>query len=587
MPKSLRRAAALVAVVCALVTSFAGCERNVGPKIASAAASGHLPTSHAAHAPFVDIASEVGLHFRYESGRAEECHFFEVLGGGVALFDLDNDGDLDVYLVQGQTRGSETTTLLSDRLYRNDLDRGTLSFHDITDEAGLLEAGYGMGVAAGDFNNDGRVDLYVTNYGPNQLLRNDGDERFANVTAAAGVDDPRWSTSAAFVDYDRDGWLDLFVCNYVNYDVALRKPCFDGNGVRDYCGPSSYDPVPDRLYRNQRDGTFKDVTTKAGISAACGPGLGVVSADVNLDGWPDLYVANDAAANQCWINQRDGTFRDEALLNGSAFNGVGSPEGGMGVDATDFDDDGDVDILVGHFAGESNTLYVNELAGGFADKTEATRLAAPSIPLTTFGIGWIDIDNDGRLDILVANGAVKRGGTTSSLAATYPQGQPNQLFRHAGDGTFASDTPATASSGDRLSRGIAFGDLDNDGAEDALVVNSHGPIELLRNVGAAGNRWIGLRLVDQSGRRDAIGAVAEIVLADGSQLQRRVYTDGSYCSASDPRIIVGLGDHATVDRLRVRWPSGRVEQWQVSGGNELRLNQYQTIRESTGNEVSQ
>lgn len=372
MPNLLKITAARGALACALVSSLAGCERDVGSKVARAATEGHHPASRAVRTPFVDIASEVGLHFRYESGRSEEYDFFEVLGGGVALLDFDNDGDLDVYLVQGQTSGSETTTLLSDRLYRNDLDRGTLSFHDITDEAGFREAAYGMGVATGDFNNDGRVDLYVTNYGSNQLLRNAGDGQFIDITVGAGVGDPRWSTSATFVDYDRDGWLDLFVCNYVNYDAALRKPCFDGNGVRDYCGPSSYDPVPDRLYRNLGDGTFEDVTTRAGISAAYGPGLGVVSADINSDGWPDLYVANDAAANQCWINQCDGSFRDDALLNGSAFNGVGSPEGSMGVDSVDFDDDGDVDIVVGHFARESNTLYVNERAGGFADETEAT-----------------------------------------------------------------------------------------------------------------------------------------------------------------------------------------------------------------------
>ena len=416
-----------------------------------------IPISRAtAETPlFTDAAADSGLDFTHWNGMSGEYYFPEMTGQGAALLDYDNDGDLDVYMVQGGLLGPgkkradamfpyQGAWPPSDRLFRNDLgapaektgERG-LKFTDVTAESGLakIATGYGMGVATGDFNNDGFTDLYVTNYGSNQLLRNQGDGTFRDVTSAAGVDDPSWSTSAAFFDFDRDGWLDLFVTNYVVFDLGRNPECFAPSSRRDYCGPSAFPGVADRLWRNRGDGTFEDVSVRSRIGAEKGAGLGVVAADFDGDGWLDLYVANDGEPNHLWLNQRDGTVRDEALLAGVAVNREGEPEASMGVSAADFDGDGDDDLFMTHLMSETNTLYVND-GGLFEDRTLETGLAAGSLTFTSFGTAWFDVDNDGWLDLMIANGAVKGVEALAREGDLYPLDQPNQLLLNVGGRRF-------------------------------------------------------------------------------------------------------------------------------------------------------
>jgi hypothetical protein len=470
---------------------------------------------------------------------------------------------------------------LTDRLYRNDLavradGTRTLRFTDITKGSGLVGRSYGMGVAAGDFDNDGRVDLYRTALGPNQLFRNNGDGTFKDVTASTGTGDPRWSVSASFVDVDRDGWLDLYVGNYLDHRVDEKIRCNTRSGKRDYCGPRSYTSVPDRLYRNRRDGTFVDVTAEAQMAREDGPALGVVAADFNGDGWADLYVANDGEPNLLWINQRNGGFRNTALLAGAALNGLGSAEGSMGVDAGDFDNDGDEDLFVTNLPGETNTLYVNDGSGLFEDRTTMAGLGVPSLPHTGFGTAWFDFDNDGWLDLLVANGAVRMQESNARAADPFPLGERNLLFRNLGTGRFEEVTARAGAVFElsEVSRGAAFGDVDNDGDVDVLVTNNNGPARLLINHVGQRNRWVGLRLVGGAGSRDMLGARVGVFRHEGPPLWRRARADGSYASANDPRVLVGLGDAVTIARLRVVWPSSRVEDWTgVTAGRWITLNE--------------
>ncbi len=543
---------------------------------------------------FKDVAPETGLDFVHWNGMTGEYYFPEMTGQGGALLDYDNDGDLDVYLVQGALLGAgekRADALVpyqgswppSDRLYRNDLSVAAgerrLRFTDVTAESGLakIATGYGMGVAAGDYDNDGDTDLYVTNYGSNQLLRNGGDGTFSDVTAAAGVDDPEWSTSTTFFDFDRDGWLDLFVANYVVFDVGRNPECFAPSSRRDYCGPSAFPGVADRLWRNRGDGTFEDVSVRARIGAQKAAGLGVVASDFDGDGWVDLYVTNDGEANHLWLNQRDGTFRDEALLAGVAVNREGEAEASMGVSAADFDGDGDDDLFMTHLMGETNTLYVND-GGLFDDRSVETGLAAGSLKFTSFGTSWLDVDNDGWLDLLIASGAVRILEPLARKGDPYPLAQPNQLWMNAGGRRFED---ATARAGEafqaaEVSRGAAFGDLDNDGDADVVLCNSNGPVRLLQNQAGAAQPWLGLRLIGGKGARDMLGARVEVRRIGAGALWGRVRTDGSYCSASDPRVLLGLGGGAKLQSLRVHWPDGKAETWPAP-----ELGAYTTLRQGT------
>jgi len=540
---------------------------------------------------FREVAEEVGLKFHHFTGATGEFYMPEIMGSGVALFDYDNDGDLDVYLIQGATFDPAQDPRHTkfpppagwkpgNRLFRNLLsETGKLQFVDVTEQAGVGHVGYGMGVAVGDYDNDGFQDLYVTNFGRNVLYHNNGDGTFTDVTAKAGVDDQRWSTSAAWVDYDRDGRLDLFVANYLEFTVKGNKHCFAPTGERDYCTPKMYQPVPARLFHNRGDGTFEDVTEAAGIGAAIGPGLGVVCADFNGDGWPDIYVANDGSAAHLWINQRNGTFKEESLLAGAAYSVDGLPQAGMGVTAGDFDGDGDEDIFKTNLTNEGANLYVNDGRGNFYDASAEFGLLLPTFPYTGFGTEWFDYDNDGRLDLFIANGAVN--GMESLRGSPYPFGQPNQLFHNEGPGNkfremSANAGPAFASS--EVSRGAAFGDIDNDGAIDIVVANNNGRVRLLLNQSRLLNRnhWLLVRLEALHGNRFGVGAKVEL-RQRGRKLLRRAHADSSYLSANDIRVHFGLGEEARIEEITVHWPSGECEAW-----DRIQADRIVTIRQGSG-----
>jgi hypothetical protein len=511
------------------------------------------------------------IPFTHVNGAKGQYYMHEIMGSGAALFDFDNDGDLDVFLVQGEG---------ASRLFRNDLIGGTartLQFTDVTAKAGFAAGAYGMGAATGDYDNDGDLDLFVTAFGPDVLYRNNGDGTFTDVTTEAGVSDPLWSTSAAFLDYDRDGFLDLFVANYLDFTIADNKVCHDPVGTRDYCSPRAYRPVPDRLYRNDGRGRFVDVSQSAGIVRADGNGLGVTVGDYNGDGWLDIYVANDATANQLWINQHDGTFADEGLLSGAAVNAAGNPEGSMGIASGDFDADGDEDLFVTNIIGETFVLYVNDGKGNFDDARVRAGLSRPTAAFTGFGTDWFDYDNDGWLDLFVANGAVNI--IESQRGQRSPYRMTNQLFHNNGAGRF-EDTSAAAGPAfarTEISRAAAFGDLDNDGDTDIVVSTNNGPVRVLVNQSDPKRHWLQVRLQQDTGQRFAMGARVGIERAGKPTLWRRVKTDGSYLSASDVRVHFGLGASPQVDAVVVEWPDGTRERWRGVAPDRLT-----TLRRSTG-----
>ena len=544
-------------------------------------------TNHAADVTeMADVTEAVGLDFVHDNGMTGEYYMAEVMGPGGALFDADNDGDLDLYLIQGGPLGqgeSTATERAGDRLWRNDLTRdadGTarLRFTDVTETSGLAAYGYGMGVATGDFDNDGWTDLYLTNFGSNQLWRNmgpgdDGVVTFRDVTAEAGVDDPRWSTSAAFVDYDGDGWLDLYVVNYVDFRLAANKVCSAPSSRRDYCGPNSYQGESDRLFRNLGTGVggvpaFEDVSGAAGILGEAGAGMGVTVSDFDGDGRLDLYVANDQTRNLLWINRGDGTFDNLALLAGCAANLEGRAESSMGVVAGDVDNDGDDDLFMTHIHTETHTLFLNDGRGSWRDASVDTGIGSPSLGLTGFGAVFFDLENDGWLDLATVNGSVNVDENLIAAGDPHPLRQPDQLLRNLGPGNAGgvrfADAGAAAGEGfavAEVGRGLAAGDVDNDGDTDLVVINNHGPARLLLNRSGQDQRWLGLRLVGGVPRRDMLGARVTLLRRGAPDLSRQVRPDGSYCSAGDPRVLFGLGGGAELEAVQVRWPDGTAEEW--------------------------
>ena len=509
---------------------------------------------------FEEVSRLVGLEFSHDNGMRGRFYMPEIMGAGGALFDFDGDGDLDVFLCQGYPldRPSEPDSdFLGGRLFRNDLiEKGQLGFTDVTRESGIRANDYGMGATVGDVNNDGFPDLYLTNFGANRLYLNRGDGSFEDITETANARDGRWSVSATFLDYDNDGWLDLFIGNYVDFTLETHKDCF--HGQRDYCHPKSYNPQPDRLLRNRGDGSFEDVTAASRISGAFGNALGVIAADFDGNGLTDIYVANDGNPNQYWINLGDGTFEDRAMLAGCALNHSGFAEAGMGVDAADFDQDGDEDLFVTHLTGQTNTIYVNDGTGNFEDRTIQTGLGSPSTPFTGFGTAWFDYDNDGMLDILVVNGTVT--AIAELVNDPFPYHQVNQLFRNKGNGQFEDVSKAAGFSLSEVSRGALFGDLDNDGDHDVIVTNNNGRVRLLRNMKGHNNGWIGIDVFDPSINRTAPGALVSLEQG-GVKLERRVTADGSYASGRDHRVLFGLGRNFAPCNITITWPDGEIEQF--------------------------
>lgn len=496
---------------------------------------------------FRDIAEESGIRFRHVSGAEGKYYMPEIMGAGCALLDYDSDGDLDVLLIQSGMLEKPTS---GNRLFRNELiPSGKLAFTP-ADLPG--PPGYGMGAATGDFDNDGRIDLLITNFGSNVLYRNEGGGRFRDVTsespqvALAG----RWSTSAAFFDYDRDGWQDLIILNYVDFSVANNKKCYAPTGEIDYCTPVAYRAVPARLFHNEK-GRFVEVTTAAGLDRASGPGLGVAAVDVNADGWVDLFVANDTAANHLWINQKNGTFAESALAMGVAYGEEGLAKAGMGVAAGDYDNDGDDDLLVLNLMREGASLFESDGKGNFADVSLKTAMHTLTYLYTGFGTEWIDYDNDGTLDTFLANGAVTI--REDQRGQPYPFLEQNLLLRNPGkDAKFVDVTgqagPAFALK--EVSRGAAFGDIDNDGDVDILIANNNGPARLLRNDMPRRN-WLA---VEVEGPGLGIGAVVKV-----NGQHRRIHSDSSYCSASSLIAQFGLGS-AEAGPVTIEWPDGSKEE---------------------------
>ncbi len=500
---------------------------------------------------FEEQARSRGIDFHHRSGFSGTPQLPDILGGGAALADLDGDGDLDAYLVQsGRLDGAPVE---GNRLY---LNRGDGYFDEATDIADGHDTGYGMGVAAGDYDNDGDIDLYVTNYGANALLRNDGSGVFENVAVAAGVADPGWGSAAAFLDLDADDDLDIFLVNYVNWHPAIERDCHY-RGKPTYCAPTTYAaPAPDRLFRNNGDGTFTDITVAAGINTAYGNGLGVVGADFNSDGLTDVFVANDRNVNQLWLNQGDLRFTDEAAAWGCAVDEHGITKAGMGVAAADVDDDGDTDLLVVNFEGETDSFFRNE-GEWFVDVTAPVGLGAGSGRYTRFGVALADFDNDGVLDLYQANGKVDGDPSAVPDAFAEPnvfyRGRPGPIIR------FDESGPAGGVQAPLVhtSRGLAVGDVDDDGGLDMLVANRDGPAYLLRNRAPGRGNWVRFRVLGKAGR-DAHGATVSIGVG-ASRRQRDVQPAASFFASNDPRVHFGVGDAERVDSVTVRWPGGEVE----------------------------
>ncbi len=509
-----------------------------------------------AAAYYVDVTQKAGIRFVHSTGALGQFHVPETMGSGAVFLDYDNDGDLDLYLVNsGDLPGYRSEHPPANALYEND---GAGHFLDVTRRAGVGHTGYGMGAIAADYDNDGDQDLFVTNFGPDVFYRNNGDGTFTDITEFAGVGDPRWGASAAFFDYDLDGWLDLYLVHYLDYTLETAKPCRE-RGLRTYCHPRHFEGMDDVLYHNNGDGTFTDVTREAGVYQKMeAKGLGVVTGDYNNDGLPDIYVANDDTRNFLYQNLGDGRFRDVSLRAGVGYSEDGIAEAGMGTDMGDYDNDGWLDIFVTNLSYEMNRLYRNNHDGTFTDMSYAAHVGEESLLRLAFGTQFIDYDNDGDLDLFVANGHLLPN--IGQMTDTLSYAQPNQLFRNEGDGTYLD---VSSDSGDyfqraEVSRGVTCGDYDNDGDMDILVMNSGEPATLLRNEDGNRNHWLSLRIVGTHCNRDGIGA--RITVTAGSRQQIHEARRGSgYLSSSDPRMLIGLGDSPGVDRLEIRWPDGQVD----------------------------
>ncbi|HEY7115558.1 MAG TPA: CRTAC1 family protein [Tepidisphaeraceae bacterium] len=557
----------LVLSTAALLVTAVGCDRPTKPGATTATAAS--PADHPRGEWFEEIGATRGLHFVQECGAGGRYSLPEVIGSGAALFDYDNDGRLDVLLIQNGGPDSSARN----KLFHQEPDG---SFRDVSAGCGLDRSGRGMGVAIGDVNNDGLPDVVLTGYGGARLLINRGNGRFEDVTHDAGLDIPGWSVSASFCDFDRDGWLDLAVVRYVAYTESTRWT--DVSGQPEYAPPLLFAGSSARVYRNLgRMGNvvrFEDVSFPCGIGRVAGPGLGIACADFDGDGWPDVLIANDGAANQLWINQRNFTFREEALSRGLALNANGVPQANMGVAMADLTGAGLFDVYITHLTEESNVLWRQGPAGFFEDRTAASWLASPLWRGTGFGAVFADFDNDGQADLAVVNGRVRRSRIDArTVAGDYwaPYRERNQIFRNQGGAQFGdiSDVNPAFCSIPNVGRGLACGDIDNDGGIDLLVTALNAPARLYRNVAPRRGHWLVVRAIDPAlGGRDAYGAHV-MLKTDGSERHGWVNPGYSYASSNDPRVHFGLGDAARFDSIDMIWPDGLRERFDGGAADRL------------------
>jgi len=510
-----------------------------------------------ARAHFRDVAAEAGVGFLHESGATAEKFLPETMGGGVVLFDYDNDGWPDILLVNGGSfLDPEAAAGAGHRLYRNN---GDLTFTDATTTAGIAVSGYGMGACAADYDNDGWQDLYVTSVGLNRLYRNDGSGGFVDVTRESGTGYSLWSASCAFGDIDNDGDLDLYVTNYTDFSVENNKYCGDLDDVRVYCSPIVYNPLPDILYRNNGDGTFTDVAGQAGISARDGYGLGVVFSDFDGDGWIDIYVANDGQLNFLFHNTGSGVFEERGLQSGVAAGSDGQPQAGMGTDMADINGDGLPDVIVTNLDREAHTLYANLGRGLFADVTFESGVGGATLPFVGFGTAFFDYDNDSDLDLVIANGGIFDNAGRFRDTTTHEQ--RNLLLENDGEGNFADAGPVSGAAFalEKVSRGLAVGDLDNDGDPDIVIANNGQTADLLRNdLPNRGNALL-IRTVGTRSNRDGIGARVKLWAGDETVIVREVKAGSSYLGQNDLRVHFGLGRASRAERIEVSWPGGAID----------------------------
>jgi len=553
-----------------LVVAFLGCQPN-SPTTS--------PTEDFGPPWFEDVSGKSGLNFVHDAGPGGSYFLPEIMGSGAALFDCDNDGRLDIYLVQNGGPKSAS----KNRLFHQKED-GT--FEDISAGSGLDVSGYGMGVAIADVNNDGFPDVLLTQYGGIRLFLNNGNRTFTEVTKEAGLDSVHWAMSASFVDYDRDGWLDLVVVHYVDYQPAVH--CTGTNARQDYCHPSMFQGTATSLFHNlgrSADGkiAFEDVTVKAGLAKRPAPGLGVLCADFNGDGWPDIFVANDAKPNHLWINQKDGTFREEAVARGCAYNAIGKAEGNMGIVYGDVDGDGMPDLFVTHLTSETSTLWQQGPIGIFTDRTLSSGLASPRWRGTGFGVVLADFAQRGCLDLAIVNGRVSRQSGGKSEGFDWPDYQErNQILVNDGQGHFRDVSPGNPAfcGTPAIGRGLCAGDIFGTGRVDLLATSLHGPARLYRNVAPNVGHWLIVRAMLPEWKRDAYGATIT-VRAGGKQFTRLIQPASSYLCSNDPRAHFGLGSAEKVDTIRIAWPDGAVEEFPGCAADQ-RL----TLRKGEGTAVA-
>lgn len=525
---------------------------------------------------FVDVTAESGIMFRHDNAASKEKYLVETMGSGCAFLDYDQDGFLDVFFVNGgPTPAYQPTTPLKNALYHSE---GNGHFVDVTSKSGVeSNAGFGMGVAVGDFDNDGYPDLYVTGFPSSSLYHNDQHGSFTDITQKAGVENSKgWGVSAAWLDYDNDGYLDLLVINYLDFDYARNKYCGEpGTNRSMYCHPRYFDGVYPVLYRNEHNGKFSDVTKQAGLQAASCKGLGVVAADFDNDGWIDIFISNDSVRNLLYRNLHNGSFEDVTLPSGTGYSDDGMPEAGMGVDAADFNRDGWMDIYVTHLDFELNRLYLNHGGMRFSDSTISSGLARTAVLNSGFGTRFLDYDNDGWKDLVLVNGHVMDNVNFFRRDVFYAE--KKMLYRNSrGRFTNVSAAAGPAFAYARVGRGLALGDFDNDGDLDFLVNNNGQNGELIRNDGGNNNHWLAIRLIGVNSNRDGVGARIELTAGGTTQFDQ-AKGGMSYLSASDPRIYFGLGQLQQADRVEIHWPSGKTDVFK-----DVQANQLLSIQEGKG-----